>query len=120
MAVKATSPTFEELVARVEELAARVEALEQENDRLWAELDTGSNDGAANDAVSAGRPGDDEDPLAARLERLRQEPGVIVRRRPPGPFVPYRPWMQVIGGERDVLKLLGRYDDEPDTPFDVE
>ena len=120
MAVKATSPTFEELVARVAELAARVEAVEQENARLRAELADGSRDGTAGDAVPSERPVDDEESLAEFLERLRRQPEVIVRRRPPGPFVPYKPWMQVVGGERDVLKLLGRCDDEPDTPFDAE
>ena len=120
MAVKATSPTFEELVARVAELAARVEAVEQENARLRAELADGSTDGTAGDAMSSERAVDDEESLAEFLKRLRRQPEVIVRRRPPGPFVPYKPTIRVVGGERDVLKLLGRCDDEPDTPFDQE
>ena len=34
--------------------------------------------------------------------------------------MPFVPTIRVIGGETDVLKLLGRRGDEPDTPFDME
>jgi hypothetical protein len=59
---------------------------------------------------------EEQSEIEAFRERIRQMPGVIVRR--PNPPVPYTPWIRVVTGDVDIRELLGRRDlDEDDDEF---
>ena len=87
-----------ELVAKLEE---QVRELIAENEALRHGAFTRWNEPV---------PGETDE---ERRQRIARDPRVVVRRRPAGPLPPFEP----IGTERgniDVLKLLGRRDDEDD------
>lgn len=120
-------PRVEELTETIAALRQRMREPQAENERL-RERETAASpveNWLDHPALAGSEPPlgvPDEAEIAdreARLERLQRDRNAIIPRRT-GPYTPYRPTIRVIGGETDVLKLLGRRGEEPDTPFDLE
>lgn len=91
----------------VEELRALVVALQQQVREIQAE----------NERLRAGAFSRSDEPVAGESEEERQrriagDPRVTVRRRPVGPVPPFEPMRGFDG--LDILKLLGRREDEED------
>ena len=81
------------------QLQAQVRELIAENEALRAGAFTGWNGPV---------PGETDE---ERWQRMARDPRVTVRRRPAGPLPPFEP-IGVGTGNIDVLKLLGRRDDD--------
>jgi hypothetical protein len=100
--------TVEELVDLVTRLQAQVRELIAENEALRRGAFTRWDEPV---------PGETDE---ERQQRIMRDPRVVVRRRPAGPVAPYEPKIR-LSGEVDVLKLLGRRDDdEPESAADQE
>ena len=95
-------PNVEELTALVAELQAQVRELIAENEALRRGISTGWDE--------LGPDATDEE----RRRRVRLDPRTVIHRRVAGEALP--PYKPIPGtGNMDVLKLLGRRDDdEPD------
>ena len=90
--------TVEELVDLVTALQAQVSELMAENEALRRGAFTRFDEPV---------PGETDE---ERQQRIARDPRVTVRRRPAGPLPPFKPFPG--NNKIDVLKLLGRRDDE--------
>jgi hypothetical protein len=102
MVAKPKRPSVEELMALVAELQEQVRALLAENEALRRGAFTRWDESV---------PGETDE---ERWERIARDPRVVVHRRPAGPLPPFEPIPGA--GNMDVLKLLGRRDDQDDEP----
>ena len=91
--------SVEDLKALVLTLQQQVREIQEENERLRAGAFTRWDQPVPSET--------DEE----RSKRITGDPRVTVHRRPAGPLPPFEPWIR-LEGNVDVLRLLGRRDDD--------